>query len=436
MPHLEDYSGPFDPHFSLERLSRPALARLGREIMLCSMCHDRALMPQLAKRYGLRAMTDIAIDEWMGSSPVYNRRNRELLGMGGDGVSTIFKGLQFDIGAPHQFLDFNFELVDEALGHFWLDHCGAYAHVKALARDNPGPVTQLCHDMEDPTFDATVMAVNPFARCRPVHRPPLQIGHTGPVCRWEVSIGDEHGTVEERQITRTVRRSKAASFEFRPLDGPSSEGMDDYAGAFKSDFALEDLSQPALARQCKEFALDLHLLVRASYTSIQERWGDEAMREIAREHWAGMASVYVGRIRRALGVEGNDMSAILKTLQLDPAFPGEYVAAGFELLDKRRGRFWLDDCEALRDEEPRALLTLLSDAEAPGFDAVVGMVNPRAGVRRIDPMRGAASAGAPRLAWEIEIDEGREPRPEAALAPLVRANGIESFAFRERKSHG
>ena len=33
-------------------------------------------------------------------------------------------------------------------------------------------VRSMCHDIEDPTFDATAVATNPKAQVRPVHRPP------------------------------------------------------------------------------------------------------------------------------------------------------------------------------------------------------------------------------------------------------------------------
>ena len=36
-----DYAGPFDPEWTLDRLSRAALARLCREYMVVSMYHDR-----------------------------------------------------------------------------------------------------------------------------------------------------------------------------------------------------------------------------------------------------------------------------------------------------------------------------------------------------------------------------------------------------------
>ncbi len=436
METLPDYSGPFDSAFHLGRLSRAALARLGREYMMVGHVHDRVLMPIVGSRFGPEAMTDVAIDEWMGASPIYSQRNRALLGIEGDGVSSILKGLQLDIGAPHQYMDFRFELVDETRGFFWLDHCGAYEDVSRAARGRTEPIIQLCHHMEDPTFDATAMAVNPYARCRPVHRPPLQIGHVGPVCRWEVAITDEHGTVEEHEITRLMRRTKAARFVFPSAGPPGTGGLDDYAGAFRPDFALEDLSQPALVTQCKEFTLDVHLLVRASHLSIQERWGDAVRAEIARDHWAGAAPIYVGRIRKALGMEGDDMEACLKMLQVDPAFPRDYVARGCELVDARRGRFWIDECDALADDDPRGWLAMLDDGEAPGFDAVVAAVNPRARVRPLDPAALCAGGAKPARAWEIEIGAETAPRPESPWANVARISTVAAFQLRSKPVAG
>ena len=57
---------------------------------------------------GLDGMRDVAIDEWMGASPIYTRRMQKLLGFEGDDVETIFKGMQLDIGAPPQFMDFRY----------------------------------------------------------------------------------------------------------------------------------------------------------------------------------------------------------------------------------------------------------------------------------------------------------------------------------------
>jgi hypothetical protein len=433
MSLLDDYSGPFDPDFRLDRLSRSALARLAREYMMVGHVHDRALMPIVGSRFGPETMTEVAIDEWMGSSPIYNARCRALLGIEGDGVSSILKGFQFDVGAPHQYMDFQYELVDEGRGYFWLDYCGAYDDVFRNTRaGDERPIVQICHHMEDPTFDATVMAVNPRARCIPVHRPPLAPDHSGPVCRWEVAITDAHGLVPEREITRTIRHSKAAGFAFAREGARGSGGMDDYSGPFDPDFALEDLAQPTLVALCKEFALDVHLLVRASHLSVESRWGESVRREIARDHWAGAAPVYGDRIRAALGIAGDDMVAILKTLQLDPAFPHEYVKPRCRLTGERSGLFWIEACDGLGDDEPRGWLSVLDDDEHPGIDAVIASVNPRARCRTVAPASLGGDADRPARAWSIEIDEAAEPTPASRWAGVTRISSVSGFEFRVR----
>src|SRR5262245_49043663 len=289
---LADYSGRFEADFALERLSRAALARLGREYMLVGHVQSRVIMPIVATRFGPVAAADFAIDAWRGASPVFNSRNRRLLRIEGDGMSAILKGLQFDVGAPHQYMDFRFELVDETKGFFWLDYCGALDALSVATNSDPVAIKRMCHDIEDPTFDATVMEVNPRARCRPIHRPPLAPGHTGPVCRWEVRITDDAGVVEEHPLTHAVRDTRAGRFEFTPTAPLGGGGIDDYSGPFLPDLQLEDLSHAALVTQCKEFALDVHLLVRAGHLAIRERWGTDPMAAVARDHWAGAAPVY------------------------------------------------------------------------------------------------------------------------------------------------
>jgi hypothetical protein len=429
---LDDYAGPFDPDFSLARLSRAALARLGREYMLVGHVQSRVVMPIVAVRFGPAAAADFAIDAWRGASPVFNARNRRLLRIDGDGVPAIFKGLQFDVGAPHQYMDFQFEVVDETRGFFWLPYCGALDAVTVQTNGDPAAITRMCHDIEDPTFDATVMEVNPRARCRPVHRPPLAPGHTGPVCRWEVRITPDAGVVAEHPLTRAVRDTRAGRFAFAPVAPRGTGGLDDYAGPFVPELQLEDLSQPALAVQCKEFALDVHLLVRAGHLAVRERWGADATAAVARDHWAGAAPVHGARIRRALGIAGDDMAAVLKSLQVDPAFPPEYARTGCALVDDRHGFFWLDDCDALADAAPRGWIEVLDDADAPALDAVVAAVNPRARARRIDPREVATRGARPAHAWAVDVDPAREPSAESPWARAPRACSIAEFAFRAK----
>ena len=64
------------------------------------------------KPFGHPGMLEIAIEEWMGASPIYTRRMQKALKFEGDDVVTIFKGMQLDIGAPPQFMDFRYTVHD------------------------------------------------------------------------------------------------------------------------------------------------------------------------------------------------------------------------------------------------------------------------------------------------------------------------------------
>src|SRR5437868_1376145 len=97
--------GGFDPTWSLAGQSRATLAMLGREYMLYGHLLNRAGLPQVHMRLGAEARERIAIEEWMGASPIYTRRMQAALGFaGGDDVATIMKGLQLDVGFAHQYM--------------------------------------------------------------------------------------------------------------------------------------------------------------------------------------------------------------------------------------------------------------------------------------------------------------------------------------------
>src|SRR3569833_3063277 len=173
--------------------------------------------------FGREEMLQIAIEEWMGCSPIYTRRMQKALKYEGDDVITIFKGLQLDIGAPPQFMDFRYTVHDRWHGEFHLDHCGALLDVEPMGEDY---VRGMCHDIEDPTFDATAVATNPRAQVRPLHRPPRVPAGRAPHCAWTVVIDDAHPPVSESPDCTALRTSRAARCSLTPVS-PSDEGLAD-----------------------------------------------------------------------------------------------------------------------------------------------------------------------------------------------------------------
>jgi hypothetical protein len=426
---LDDYAAAFDPGFHLGRLSRRALARLGREYMLYYYLRDRTLLPAVALRFGLPAMQEIVIDEWMGASPIYNRRVRRAMRIGGDGVTAIMKSLQLDVGFAHRWADVRYEIQDEHLGFFWLEHCGPLLDSEPLGEK---AVISMCVHMEDPTFDATAYAVNPRARLTPVHRPPRRPPDRVPHCRWKVCIDPQVDPAPEPPTLRSVRACRLADFELDPPDVPDGEGLSDYSGPFVPRLRLEDLSRRALVTVCKEFMLQNQLLARSSMIAIENRFGEQASREMILAQWLGLAPLSTRRIRKAMAIGGDDAAAILKVLQLHPAFPHDYARLGFELSDSRRGAFWLEECAALDDAEPRGFFSLLDRTGCPGLDAMVQALNPRARCRPVDP----GFCDAARLAWELVIDGSAPPAEEPAEAGFLQRGYATDFDLEDGGSRG
>jgi hypothetical protein len=403
------YDGPFDAAWTPEWLSRAGLARLCRETMLVSMLHDRSLMPHVTGRGGIEASVALADDEWMSASPIYTERNKANLGIAGDGVDAALKSFQFDIGTPHHFLDMAGEVVNHDLGYFWLVSCGAHDYVRWVSGNDEKIVTMMCHDMEDNTFDATLRATNPRARCVPIHRPPKPDTMSGEHCRWELTISpDDRAIRPDNPHLAVIRASKAANFAFVLGESAEPGGLADYSGAYTSGLRFEELSHAVLVRQVKEFALDVHLLMRAAYLSVLERHGQDVLRDAAHQHIAALAPPLVRRLSDAMGVEGAGLEAIAKLLQLNPLLPGDYVDLTVQFADEDTLEVTVHACAALEDRDTPSPIDAFDDVEPIVISAIAQAVDPRAQIQR---HRG--------LSWHITIDPGAEPAPEHPLAGLV-----------------
>jgi hypothetical protein len=377
--------------------------------MLVSMLHDRALMPHVAGRGGTEASVSLADDEWMSASPVYTARNKKNLGITGDGVDAVLKSFQFDIGTPHHFLDMEGEVVRHDLGYFWLVSCGAHDYVRWVSGNDEKIVTMMCHEMEDNTFEATLRATNPRARCTPVHRPPKPGAFSGEHCRWELRISSDDREIRpDNPNLALIRASGAANLEFELGESQEDGGLDDYAGAYVSGLRLEEFSHAVLVRQVKEFALDVHLLMRAAYLSIQQRHGTEVLHDAATQHIAALAPPLVRRLSEAMGVTGDDLHAIAKLLQLNPLLPDDYAQLTIDFADADTLEATVLPCAALEDRATPSPIDMLDDDDPTVISAIALSVNPRA---RIDRRSGRS--------WHIAIDPDAEPVPAHPLADLV-----------------
>jgi len=309
-------------------LTRDELATLVPELLLIGHLIDRSGMAWTLGALGREGMAAVAVDEWRAASPIYTQRMQRALGFEpGDGhgdVVTIFKGLQVDIGAPPQFMDFRFTVHDRRHGEFHLDHCGALMDVEPMGEEY---VVSMCHHIEDPTFDATAVATNPHARIRPVHRPPRRPADRHPHCAWTVTIDESRPPLEDSAGCREVRRTVAAGVPLDPVD-PADDGAADYSGPLLSDLDLAAFSRSALVRIADEVCLQMHLLDLGFRYGLRQRLPEDEVQRIARKQLIGIAGLAADRLRRALDLPrtgaGNE-----RLLALHPVRnPRAYVEAG------------------------------------------------------------------------------------------------------------
>ena len=392
-------------------LSREQLAVVVPELLLIGQLIDRSGMAWCIGALGREEMAQIAIEEWMAASPIYTRRMQRALRFepppsGGD-VVTIFKGLQLDIGAPPQFMDFRYSVEDPWHGRFELAHCGALMDVEPMG---PDYVRSMCHDIEDPTFDATAVATNPRAQVRPVHRPPrtttAQQADQHPHCAWTVVIDESHEPVGLSEGCMALQSSRAASIELDPIE-PSSPGRSDYSGPLLADLDFAEFSHSALVRLADEVCLQMHLLFLGFRRAVSARLPEDEAREICVKQLTGIGGVAATRIQRALSLPTSAEGAS-RVLSLHPLFnPVAYVSTS--------------DSPA---HEDGAWISLVGPSEIRPLQAIV---------RAIDPYLDVDVTGSP-TGWTVAVVVRNEPADEPGEVAVTRISTGAAFTFEPRRS--
>jgi hypothetical protein len=395
-------------------LSRDDLATLVPELLLIGQLIDRSGMAHCISAWGREQMVQIAIEEWAASSPLYTKRMQKALKYEGVDIFTLFKGLQLDIGAPPQFMDFRYTVHDRWHGEFHLDHCGALMDVEPMGEDY---VKGMCHDIEDPTFDATALATNRKAQVRPVHRPPRMPADQHPHCRWTVIIDESYPEVPFIPAMDIVAQSHAHQTELEPID-PNDEGKADYSGELLSDVDFGAFSHSALVRIADEVCLQMHLLVLSFSIAVRARARDDVAleRSIRTKQLIGIAGVAAERIHKALKLPGGPKGA-LRVLELHPLLnPAAYVFAdiGQDSVHVRKSPAYEDN----------SWITLCSPVSDKPLQAIVAAVDPHL----------RAELSGTESDWTVRVIQTDTPAKELGEVTVCKFSGGASWEFEERKS--
>jgi hypothetical protein len=311
-------------------------------------------------------------------------------------------------------MDFRYTVHDRWHGEFHLDHCGALLDVEPMG---PDYVKGMCHDVEDPTFDATAVATNARAQVRPIHRPPRVPADRSPHCAWTVIIDESYPEVTSIPALDIVAQTNAANWQLAPID-PNDEGQPDYSGPLLSDVDFGAYSHSALVRIADEVVLQMHLLNLSFGIAVRARAGDNAelATQICTKQLTGIAGVAAQRIQRALKLP-NDFDGLAKVLELHPLFnPAGYVVAEVE-----GGRLHVHPSPSHSDA---SWVSLCSPACPGPLQAIATAVDPHIAVR--------ISGSSDDWTAEFEMtDTAAKDPPEVEVTKF--SQGV-TFEFEERRS--
>lgn len=383
---------------TLANLSRAELAQLGREYMLVGQFNSRTGYAALAMNHGQEAYKATAIDNWMAASPVYSKRMQRAMKLKtGSDVAAILKGMQLECGLSHQYFDARFELASENEGFFWLQRCGPLLETEPRG---DAAVKVMCHDIEDPTFDATAAAGNPQARVRPIHRPPRSSVSDGPVCRWRVYIDHDAEPLQEPEVAKPVYETKLAQLHIARTKSKEQGGLDYYDGPVIEELALEYFSHQALLVLCKEFGVQIHLLIHGLAQAVAQRYGDDAVADLVEFQMIGTCWVASERIANCFGHDQGGIDSILAVLSIHPAFqPDEYYRISVERVSSSTARLSLCDCLAMNDDAVFSWFDLLRAGRTAGLAALVQGVDRRAQIHAVP---------GDSMSFDIVVDEEAE----------------------------
>ncbi|HWJ61554.1 MAG TPA: hypothetical protein VNS19_06270 [Acidimicrobiales bacterium] len=406
--------------------SHAELAELARELLLAGHLIDRSGMPHLIARFGRDGMAQVAIDEWMAASPIYTKRMQRLLGFEGDTVEVIFKGMQLDVGAPPEFMDFRYTVHDDLHGEFHLDHCGALMDVEPMGEDY---VQAMCHDIEDPTFDATATATNPRAQVRPIHRPPRVPADRAPHCAWTVEIVPDAEPLPFPPQAEHLSRSEAARLPLAAVDPdlPAGDGWADYAGPLDPDLVMERFSSAALATIADETCLQGHLLSRAYLLEVAERANGTEAAEMGGKQLTGIAGVTTKRLGALLDAPP-DLDGIAAVLAVHPMLlPRSYVDLRLERCPGGGAlTVSIGPCPATNEDDGLTWPAILVGGDDAGLAAAVQCLAPLARIERIDRQGDAVAS------WRIWMDPVGEPARQPDEVTLTEFSTGVDFHFARR----
>ena len=362
---------------TLDGLPRDRLLAVVHEYMLLGMLSNQATLPQTIVAGGtFDDLNQVAIDLWMGASPVYTHRMRRLMGIEGDDVPAIMKALQLDVGFVHQYMHVHYQVNDPLHGEFWLEHCGALINLEPHGTERVR--RHVPHD-RGPDVRRDRVRDEPRARIRPIHRPPRVPADRKPHCHWTIIIDPANDPVGPARLTQQVARHAARR---RCRSNRARRATATRARSTRSsgsrDCSDDDARRPSRASsRCRPICSCARARSRSPSGS-----APIAARDLLADAWLATAWVGSERLRDVLGADA-DVAAVLA---LHPAIPPGFTRTVERDGDRVRCTL-TPESAALLDPGQPGWIGALARGETRGIEGIVQPIDRRARVERVDGRR-------------------------------------------------
>ncbi|MFA5366900.1 MAG: DUF6125 family protein [Dehalococcoidia bacterium] len=182
MVELNDYSGPFDPDFSYDKLSRDAMHKMLKASSDYIRMIDGYWYLAVMKECGNDLAFKLDSDIWEKLGAYTMELTRKMLNIKGDGVDAVAKSLQ---ASPWSLMyDIRAELRGDNIAIISFLNCPT---LKSLMKEGQGREKLICHQLERRLMEVKAHVFNPDIVVTPLKLPPQEPG-SDISCQWELKL--------------------------------------------------------------------------------------------------------------------------------------------------------------------------------------------------------------------------------------------------------
>lgn len=183
---MDTYSGPFDPQWKYENLSKKALIRLLNEFGRAYIAIDGFWFTLVENEFGIDKAMELDTAIWAKYIPPWTTpRFRKALDIPGNNVETLFKLMQNLPDATADLYEYTFDLKNPNHGIWTCIRCPGLSFFERKQR--PERIMPVCHELEPASMRAYAALINPDMVVTPLKLPPRK-SPDEISCQWEFKV--------------------------------------------------------------------------------------------------------------------------------------------------------------------------------------------------------------------------------------------------------